>query len=341
MKWTAYLLDRKYLILFYIVLMAFITAVIFLDPAVKIWVDDILYLNVGSLFLFLLYLGGSYERKKKYYQQLQTLLQTQQNDLIYQLPEAMNYEQKIFQQLLIQMYSELSQDVERINAEKKENFEYICSWVHEMKTPLSVSSLIIENHRGKNGDQLLDSLEEEIKRMEKLVEQVLYYARLEDFSHDYLIHEVDIKTLVNETVKKHASLFINRKIGIEINMPGMIVATDKKWLLFILDQIILNSLKYTPPGGLIKIYAQKEEREKILIIEDNGIGIKAEDVGRVFERGFTGYNGREFAKSTGMGLYLVKKLARKLGHDVSIASVYGEYTRVIIHFPKLGDYLKP
>ncbi|MEA1960846.1 MAG: ATP-binding protein [Bacillota bacterium] len=116
------------------------------------------------------------------------------------------------------------------------------------------------------------------------------------------------------------------------------VSSDKKWLLFILDQIISNSLKYINPGGLIKIYTERSEREKRLIIMDNGVGIRTEDIERVFDRGFTGYNGREFTKSTGMGLYLTKKLARKLGHDVTIDSVYGEYTKVTIHFFKLGDY---
>lgn len=340
MRWREYLLDRIYLIIFYIVLMAFITAVISLDPAVKIWINDLLYINLGALFLFIIYLTGSYWRRKKYYQEISTLLQTGQNEVIYGLPEAIDNEQKIFQQLLIKMYGEQQKEIEKAYAEKKDNFEYICSWVHEIKTPLSVSSLIIENNRSKNSDDLMNSLEEEIEKMERLVEQVLYNSRLEDFSHDYFVNDVEIRMIVNDTIKKHARIFISKNIKIELGILDITVASDKKWLMFILDQIILNSLKYTPQGGFIKIYAEGLEKEKRLIIEDNGIGIKAEDIERVFERGFTGYNGREFGKSTGMGLYLVKKLVRKLGHDVTIASVYGEYTRVIIHFPKLGDYFK-
>lgn len=175
-------------------------------------------------------------------------------------------------------------------------------------------------------------------RIDQLVEQVLYYSKIDDFSRDYFIHELGLKALVNEVIKKHARTFINKNIRVEIDISAMEVNSERKWLMFILDQIISNSLKYTDKGGKIKIHAEQDEQGKRLIITDNGTGIRAEDLERVFDRGFTGYNGRKFSKSTGMGLYLAIKLARKLGHEISIASEYGEYTRVTVHFPKLGDY---
>lgn len=340
MKLREYLLDRKYLISFFMVLMAFITTVIYLDPAVKIWVIDILYINLGAIFLFCLYLTGSYWIRKKYYQDISTVMQTEPNELIYRLPEAINYEQKLFQQLLIKMHGKQMEIIEKVWAEKMDNFEYICTWVHEIKTPIAVSSLIIENNRSQDSEDLLNSLEEELEKMDRLVEQVLYYSRLEDFSHDYFINDCEIRLLVNDTIKKHAQVFINKNIKIKLDLLDITVTSDKKWLMFMLDQIIINSLKYTPSGGCIKIYTERDAQGKRLIVEDNGIGIKAEDIERVFDRGFTGYNGRVFGKSTGMGLYLVKKLARKLGHDVSVDSVCEEYTRVIIYFPKLGDYFR-
>ncbi|MEN6461423.1 MAG: sensor histidine kinase [Syntrophomonas sp.] len=340
MSLKEYLLDQRYLIIFYITLMAFVTAVVYLDPAVKIWIEDILYMNIGAFFLFFIYLSGSYWTRRKYYRDINALIHSEQNEAIYSLPEPINNGQKLFQQLLIKMYSIQKGQIEQAYAEKKENFEYICSWVHEIKTPISVSTLLIEKNKDGISEDYLSSLDEEIKKIDGLVEQVLYYSRLEDFAHDYFINECDVRMLVNETIKKHAKIFINRNIRIELGMLDITVTSDKKWLLFILDQIVSNSLKYSPQGGLINIFAEKDEKEKSVIIEDNGVGIKAEDIERVFDRGFTGYNGRLFGKSTGMGLYLVKKLARKLGHDVTIESVYGEYTRVIIHFPKLGDYLK-
>ncbi len=338
MRSIEYLLDRKYLILFYVLLMTFVTAVVYLDPAVKVWEDNILYMNIVALFAFLIYLLGSYTTRNRYYHEINRIIHDGHELLIYSLPETHNYEQKLFKLLLIKMYDEQNARLEIINAEKRDNFEFITTWIHEIKTPIAVSNLLIENNRGKESDGLLNSLQEEMDRIDRLVEQVLYYSKVDDFSKDYFISEIALNKLINEVIKKHAKTFIHKNIKIEISSMDIEVSSDKKWLLFILDQIIFNSLKYTGQGCVIKIYPERDEREKRLIIMDNGIGIKAEDLERVFDRGFTGYNGREFTKSTGMGLYLTKKLARKLGHDVSIDSVYGQFTRVTIHFAKLGDY---
>ena len=288
-----------------------------------------------ALFLFCAYLMATYLLRKGYYMQIIRAIHTEK-EALYSLPAAQNYEHKLFKKLLFKIYDEQNSRLEKIHAEKKENFEFISSWIHEIKTPIAVSKLLLENNSCKDEGGLLNSLEEEIELIERLVEQVLYYSKIDDFSRDYFVQELELNRVLRESIKKHAKIFIAKNIRIEMENLDITVTTDKKWLLFILDQIISNSLKYTPPGGLIKVYTEKDEREKRLIIMDNGIGIRPEDIDRVFERGFTGYNGREFNKSTGMGLYLARRLARKLGHDMSIDSVYGEYTRVMIHFLKLS-----
>ncbi|HEX3011789.1 MAG TPA: sensor histidine kinase [Syntrophomonadaceae bacterium] len=338
MKLKDYLLDQIGLIVFYLLLMTFITAVISLDPGVKVWNHNILYLNIAALFMFGAYLLGTYLRRKGYYTRMIRSIQEEEKEAIYCLPAAQNYEQKLVRQLLTKIYEEQNSKIEKIHTEKKENFEYISAWIHEIKTPIAVSNLLIENNRGQESDDFLNSLQEEVDRIDQLVEQVLYYSRIDDFSKDYFIREIGLKALVNEVIKKHARTFIHKNIKIELDISDMEVSSDHKWLRFILDQIISNSLKYTEKGGEIKIHAERDEREKRLVITDNGIGIRPEDIDRVFYRGFTGYNGREFSKSTGMGLYLARTLARKLGHDLSITSTYGEYTRVTIHFPKLSNY---
>lgn len=337
MKLKEYLADQIALIIFYIFLMTFITAVICLDPALKVWTNNIVYLNIAALFLFCTYLLGTYLLRKGYYTQMIRAIE-EEKEAIYSMPAARNYEQKLFRKLLMKIYDEQNSRIEEIHAEKKDNFEFISAWIHEIKTPIAVSKLLIENNCGKENDDLLNSLQEEVDRIDRLVEQVLYYSKIDDFSKDYFVHELELKALVNEVIKKHARTFIHKNIRIEMNINDIEVSSDKKWLLFILDQIISNALKYTGEGGIIKIHAERDEREKRLTITDNGIGIRPEDIDRVFDRGFTGYNGREFSKSTGMGLYLARRLARKLGHDISMASVYGEYTQVTIHFPKLSDY---
>lgn len=337
MKLKEYLLDQIGLIIFYILLMTFITAVIYLDPAVKVWTNNILYLNMAALFLFCAYLTGTYLLRKGYYTQIIRAIHAEKEGP-YSLPAAHNYGQKLFKKLLFKIYDEQNSRIEKIHEEKKENFEFISSWIHEIKTPIAVSTLLLENSSRKDEDELLNSLGEEIDRIDHLVEQVLYYSKIDDFSRDYFVHELELNKVISESIKKHAKIFIAKNIRIEMENLDITVTTDRKWLLFILDQIISNSLKYTPPGGLIKVYTEKDDREKRLIIMDNGIGIRPEDIDRVFDRGFTGYNGREFGKSTGMGLYLARRLARKLGHDMSIDSIYGEHTRVMIHFLKLSQW---
>jgi signal transduction histidine kinase len=337
MKLKEYLWDNISLIVFYLLLMTFITAVICLDPAVRVWRNDIWYLNISAFFMFGVYLLGTYLLRRHYYAQIVRAIK-EEKEVIYSLQAAHTYEQKLYRNLLQKMHEEQNTKIEKIQAEKKDNFEFISAWIHEIKTPISVSNLLIENNRGKASDELLTSLQQEVDRIDRLVEQVLYYSKIDDFSRDYFVHELELKAIVNQVIKKHAGTFIQKNIGIETDHIDMEIISDKKWLLFILDQIISNALKYTGQGGKIKVWAERDEREKRLVIMDNGIGIRPEDIDRVFERGFTGYNGREFTKSTGMGLYLAKRLARKLGHDISVDSVYGAYTRITIHFPKLGDY---
>ena len=233
-----------------------------------------------------------------------------------------------------------SSKIQRLYEQKKDYEEFITSWVHQVKTPIAVSRLLIENNLNSPNKETLYSLEEELDKIENYIEQALYYSKIDDFSKDYLINEVGLDRLVKEAVKKQAKTFINKKINIEIENTDLVVTTDKKWLSFILDQVLSNALKYTSHGGRIKIHGLIEDKAQKLIIEDNGVGVKSEDLHRVFDKGFTGYNGRENYKSTGIGLYLSKKLARKLGHDITIESKYGEYTKVTIIFPKLLDYFR-
>lgn len=338
MKLKEYLKDKRYFIVFYVVLMTFISAVVYLDYTVKVSLDNISYINFVSFVFFLIYLIVEYVYRKRYYDNINYLIQNRKEDILNSLPEPRTYEQSIYNQLLKNIYEEQNIKIEELFEDKRENLEFITSWVHEVKTPIAVSRLIIENSIGKPQDEVLNSIEEEIDKIDNYVEQALYYSRIDAFSKDYLINDIDLGRVVKEVVKKHVKIFISKRIKIEIEDTNLNVSSDKKWLIFIINQILYNALKYTEQGGIIKVNFEKDEKEKRLIIEDNGIGIKTEDIRRVFDKGFTGHTGRENYKSTGMGLYLSKNLARKLGHDITIQSVYGEYTRVTIHFPKLTDY---
>lgn len=338
MKLRTYIIDKKFFLLFYIILMIFISAVIYLDHTVKVSTYNILYINF-VLFIFLLfYILGGYLFHKRYYTNIYELIKTNKENSIHCLPEPNTYQQGLYHQLLQNAYETQSREIEKLHEEKRENLEFIASWVHEIKTPISVTRLILENSLGKPISETLDSLEEEVDKIDNYVERALYYSKIDAFSKDYFITEINLDKLIKEMVKKHAKTFINKKIKIEIENLNTFISSDTKWLSFIVEQILSNSLKYTSTYGKIKIYFEEDSKEKKLIIEDNGIGIKQEDIGRIFDKGFTGYIGRQNYKSTGMGLYLAKKLSKKLGHDITAISEFEEYTKVIIHFPKLIDY---
>ena len=338
MKLKDYIRDKKYFVVFYVVLMSFISAIIYLDGTIKVSFANIIYMNSIGITLFIIYFIGEYLFIKKYYDTIKYIIDTRKEYIINSLPEPRTYEQKLVNNLIEEVYTEQQLKIEKLYEEKKENSEFVTSWVHEIKTPVAVTRLTIENSFDKSKEEILNSIEEEVDKIDNYIEQALYYSKIDDFSKDYFISENDLEKIIKDNVKKHAKTFINKRIKIEMDSLDSIITTDKKWLGFIIDQILGNALKYTNENGKIKISSEKHSKEKILIIEDNGIGIKEEDINRVFHKGFTGYNGRGEYKSTGMGLYLAEKLATKLGHYISIESVYGEYTKVKVHFPKLTDY---
>ncbi len=335
-----FLADKKVSVFCFTLLMLFISMVMRLDSFARVSAASIVYINLVSFSFFTLYLIASYAYYRRYYKSLSQIIEYRRDEIINRLPKPRNHEQALIYEVLLALHNEESLKLQAMHQQKKDYEEFITRWVHEVKNPISVSRLLIESSISTPNKETLYSLEEEVDKIDNYIEQALYYSKADEFSKDYLINEVELERLVKEAIKKHAKTFINKRINVEINDIALEVTTDKKWLSFIFDQILSNALKYTPQDGNIKIYGLVEDKVKKLIIEDTGVGIKPEDINRVFNKGFTGYNGRENYKSTGIGLYLSKKLAQKLGHDIAIESKYGEYTKVAIVFPKLTEYFQ-
>ena len=226
--------------------------------------------------------------------------------------------------------------LENVNKYKymtEEYKEYIELWIHEVKIPIAASKMVIEN----NKNATTKSIDEELDKVENYIEQALFYARSNTVEKDYYIKRVSLKEIVNESIKKNKNSLIQGKIFINIHDLNLEVNTDNKWIVFILNQIIQNSIKYRKKeeGSTIEIYAKSGKENAILYIKDNGIGIKNGEITRVFEKGFTGTNGRlSNKKSTGIGLYLCKKLCNKLGIAIELNSVQNEGTEVRLVFPK-------
>ena len=200
-------------------------------------------------------------------------------------------------------------------------------WCHEVKTPLATCLMIVEN----NPNSINQSIQEELIKIENYLQQVLFYARSENVEKDYLIKEVNLNDVVNTVIKQNKKDLISKRIKIELNNLNIQVYSDKKWLEFILNQIINNAIKYVNQDPVITISAKKYQDHDELMISDNGIGILKDEIDRVFDKGFTGTNGRNDKKSTGIGLYLCKKLCLRLNHEIKISS--NEKTTVTIIFP--------
>ena len=209
----------------------------------------------------------------------------------------------------------------------KDYEEYIECFVHEVKTPLAALSLFLDNHNEVE-------LHQEVKKIDNLVEQVLFYARSENPEKDYFIKSIELSEIIHQVIMQNKDYFLLNKISITTNDLDVLVATDEKCLIFVINQIINNSIKYMDKKEKkITIQVIKENNRILLEIIDNGIGIKESDLSRVFEKGFTGSD-RLKSRSTGMGLYLASKICKKLGLNITIASKYQEGTKVVIAFPK-------
>ncbi len=333
MKISNYLYDKLISIITYLFMMIIIVLMLLAFNSPKeLTIAITLCLSVAGLII-LIY---NYLRKKYFYDYLITnLKQLDKKYLITELlPDANFLEGKYLKET---MYETNKSMVEHINKYKYsiEDFrEYIELWIHEVKIPISSIKLILHNHKLPVESKLLD----QINRIENDVEQVLYYTRSKNAERDYLIKECNLKEVVNRVIIKNKDIFISQKIKIEQNNLDLTVLSDSKWLEYIINQIISNSLKYSnKSNSKVIISAICHNQKTKLIIEDNGLGINKKDLSRIFDKTFTGENGRKIASSTGMGLYIVSSLIKKLNHKIEVESEENKFTRVIITFTE-GEY---
>lgn len=227
-------------------------------------------------------------------------------------PEAVTLEDRDYQQIIQALREEYKELENRMNIRYSEMTDYYAVWAHQIKTPIASMKLNLQNDDSELSRKILDDL----FRIEQYVEMVLMFLRLDSETTDYVIKECDLDNIVKHAVKKFASQFIRRKIRLEYNPLNIRVLTDEKWLEFVIEQVISNALKYTR-SGTVTIDA---EEPKTLCIRDTGIGIAPEDLPRIFEKGYTGYNGRRDKKASGIGLYLCRRICKNLGHTISANS---------------------
>lgn len=293
-----------------------------------------IYIPLIIMGLYMISIIIEYFKRKKFYDNLLKMLEElDEKYLITEIIKNPNFlEGQILKNSLEQIDKSMLENVNKYKYMTEDYKEYIELWIHEIKIPIATSKMVIEN----NKNAITKSIDEELDKVENYIEQALFYARSNTIEKDYYIRKVVLKEIVNESIKKNKSSLIQEKISIDIHDLEIEVNTDNKWIVFILNQIIQNSIKYRKKeNSVIEIYANQGKENVILYIKDNGIGIKQGEITRVFEKGFTGTNGRlSNKKSTGIGLYLCKKLCNKLGIGIELNSVQNEGTEVKLVFPK-------
>ena len=261
-----------------------------------------------------------------------------------QLPEATDDVEMLYHRLLENQSIARSESESSAAIRQSQMRDYYSMWVHQIKTPISAMKLLLEAEREELGQLIcddeqsqyllsdnMDSFEDELFRIEEYVSMALQYQRVSSTENDFVLEKVSVDGVIRDTIKKYAKVMIRRHIGINYSGTGQEVYTDEKWLAFILEQILSNAIKYTPQG-FVTIETAEEKDRFFITIKDTGIGIKAEDLPRVFEKGYTGYNGHADKKATGIGLYLCRQMADKLGHTIRMESEIGKGTKVWIGF---------
>lgn len=269
--------------------------------------------------------SGRYRKKAK---ELEWQLEAVKNG-VEELPEPGDEVEALYQKLLKNSQEERVRQVAEIMKEKTDVTDYFTLWTHQIKTPIAAMRLLLQqdiSQQEKYYEQKKE-VEGELFKIEQYVEMVLQYLRLNSSINDFVLREYDLDDMIRQAVRKYAPMFIRRKLTLHYEPVHTKIVTDEKWMVFVLEQILSNAIKYTASGS-ISVYMEGS----CLVVADTGIGILAEDLPRIFDKGYTGYNGRSDKKASGIGLYLTKEILNKLGHKIMVESQTGKGTRVKVLF---------
>lgn len=318
----------------------------------RINIEPVLYSLLICIFLGCCCLIYSFFHYKKQYNALyETYLNM--DTALSSLPEPSNYMEELYGELLRELFDNRGVLFSKMKKQEQESKDYYTVWIHQIKTPIAALHLLLQTDESKKNTILM---KQELFKVEQYAEMALYYLRLQHMSFDMLLKECNLYEIVKQSVKKYSVDFIGKKLALNFQEFEGVVVSDEKWLGFVIEQILSNCIKYTAKGGISIEYIDSNHNtnrddklkyaygvtssDSVLCISDTGIGIKKEDLPRIFEKGFTGYNGRMDKKSTGIGLYLCKQVINKLGFDISVASEVGKGTMFQIHFGKQNGETK-
>ncbi len=276
---------------------------------------------IGGFLGIVVLIMQFFEFRKKFIQ-LDRVLK-QKNFLMENIPKAKGILEEKYERVIVRLYEDI-QNLENSYKEKEQDMlEYYTLWVHQIKTPIASMYLKIQSE----DSEFSREIGMDLMRIEQYVEMVLCYLRLDSSEKDYIFREYSIDSILKQAIRRFAPQFIRKKINLEYETTNAVILTDEKWLLFVIEQLLSNALKYTKPGGSISLLWKPNQ---ILVVKDTGMGIAEEDLPRIFEKGYTGYNGRQDKKASGIGLYLCKRICEKLGYGIYVESEIYKGTEIIL-----------
>lgn len=329
-----YIKEKKENIILFIILVIILLFLLDLFGVNKYL--TIMILSLLSIYFIVDFLTFYLKRKKYYDNFLNNLNLLDKKYLILETLEEPEFlDGKIFYDALYKIDKSMMENINNYRNETEDFKEYVEMWIHEIKIPIAGLMLMYHNNKTVNKNFL-----DQLNSLDNLTDQILYYVRSNYAEKDFLIKEASIDKIINEVLLKNKDSILENHIDVTVDVKNIKVLTDSKWLVFILNQIINNSIKYCDKNrkSYIMFYIEDNEKETTLHIKDNGIGVNASDLKHVFDKSFTGENGRKMRNSTGFGLYISKKLIEKLGHKISATSEENKYFEIAITFGKNDLY---
>lgn len=315
-------IKRIYKVLLWFLLLIFCFGLVFFlcqVPVAAAAYAALLSVVCGLLFLIFDFLRYAGSCKKLLY------LLEQEQPVPETLPVPADFSEEIYQQLIQKLYRNRIETEQQSSSGYSDLIDYYTLWVHQIKTPISALNLLLQTEESPNAKKM----GMELFKIEQYTDMVLQYLRLGSTANDFVLQSYELDDMIRQALRKYAKMFIGRKLSADFTETHQRVLTDEKWIVFVIEQLLSNALKYTNTGK-ISIYCAPKGQD--FVIEDTGIGISAEDLPRIFEKGYTGFNGRRDKKATGLGLYLCRQILDKLGHRIYAESTPGTGTRVTVIF---------
>lgn len=312
---------------------------------VEIPVGNVVYVYVVAVVFYGIFMLCEYFKSKGFYKQLFEILSSEDPiDDVAGIGKGKTIEQKLLADVLKKMHREYKKEISRFENIEKDYSVFTSQWVHQMKTPVSVINLLLQEECSGEDRRILQSIGEENEKISQGLNIMLYNSRINEFNHDFNVEEIDIILILRKVINDNKKILIRKGIFPEIIGTSTLVQTDKKWMYFVINQIVINAIKYTDIAERERKYIRfiiEDTADRISVcIKDNGIGIPEEDIARVFNEFFTGKNGRKSSESTGMGLYLSKYVCAYMGNDIYVKSKEGQGAEFYIIFYKEKNIFK-